>query len=366
MNDLYNCIICNNEYTRKCDLIRHVKLVHDTTCTNYNEYLIKYLNVPHPKCLNCDNLVLIRRDKIFDMCSSCNKLRNNNKLSEIQTKLFSNSDYKTKVIDMRRETTLSKYGVSHISQLESVKDKKKSTALTRYGVNDVMQIPSIKNARLDSLVNNASEINDKRRNAWTDSLKLKSNNSRTETSLIRYGVTHTSKLTTVRNKIRERALNRYSNTDIQAKINHRVLSRYGVTNVSKLTSVKQSITQTSLRKFNSPHYLSSLYRRNREELLGRWLPLDKVNSFRLYHRKCTQLTNKNIKTLYNNWDGTCYYTGVKLITDKSKYNDPLYRTIDHKMSIYNGFKSGASPEQISNITNLCICSRLYNTSKGIK
>lgn len=54
------------------------------------------------------------------------------------------------------------------------------------------------------------------------------------------------------------------------------------------------------------------------------------------------------------------------ITDKTKYNNPMYRTIDHKTSIFNGYMENIEPSIIGGINNLCICSRIYNTTKGIK
>lgn len=77
-------------------------------------------------------------------------------------------------------------------------------------------------------------------------------------------------------------------------------------------------------------------------------------------------TEKWKKELFSNWNGKCFYTNEKLIIDKKQYNNPLYATIEHKISIFEGFKNKLAPEFIGNIDNLCICSRISNTIKGAK
>ena len=67
------CKICTNPFSRKCDLIRHVK-THDSTCTNYNEYFIKYISKVHPICTECGvNIVVVRKDIISKYCKVCGK-----------------------------------------------------------------------------------------------------------------------------------------------------------------------------------------------------------------------------------------------------------------------------------------------------
>ena len=48
------------------------------------------------------------------------------------------------------------------------------------------------------------------------------------------------------------------------------------------------------------------------------------------------------------------------------YNDDKYPTIDHKVSILEGFKNNISHKIIADIQNLCITKRILNTQKGFK
>lgn len=48
---------------------------------------------------------------------------------------------------------------------------------------------------------------------------------------------------------------------------------------------------------------------------------------------------------------------------KLEHTAPNYPTIDHKKSVHYGFINNISPEEISNISNLCITKRSINSTK---
>ena len=98
-------------------------------------------------------------------------------------------------------------------------------------------------------------------------------------------------------------------------------------------------------------------------------------SFEYYSFIVRLETKKHIKLLFKNWDGFDYYTKEKLITNKEfrQVNpgihtslNPLQPTVDHRISIFEGFKKKMNPFKIGHINNLCICSRKLNIDKGIK
>ena len=47
-------------------------------------------------------------------------------------------------------------------------------------------------------------------------------------------------------------------------------------------------------------------------------------------------------------------------------NDRRYPTIDHKISVKNGFINNIDPSIIGNVENLCITKRCINSSKNSK
>jgi hypothetical protein len=69
--------------------------------------------------------------------------------------------------------------------------------------------------------------------------------------------------------------------------------------------------------------------------------------------------------LLESWDGYDFYDGEYIKNNfQLHYFDNKYPTIDHKISIYDGFISGISPVEISNIKNLCFTKRITNIIKN--
>ena len=92
---------------------------------------------------------------------------------------------------------------------------------------------------------------------------------------------------------------------------------------------------------------------------------NKVNENYLFYRnECRRLTERSLKTLFKEWDGIDYYDG-EYIKDNFNldHNDKNYPTIDHKISIYYGFKNSIDPSIIGSLDNLCITKRAINSSK---
>jgi hypothetical protein len=78
------------------------------------------------------------------------------------------------------------------------------------------------------------------------------------------------------------------------------------------------------------------------------------------------LTNKNRNKIFEQWNGLDYYDGEHIDKkDLNKY-DNTYPTIDHKISVFFGFKNGITAEEIAKIENLCITKRIINITKNIK
>ena len=78
-------------------------------------------------------------------------------------------------------------------------------------------------------------------------------------------------------------------------------------------------------------------------------------------------TERNKKKLFKDWDGFDYYDGGYIKENLSlKGTDSNYPTIDHKISIFYGYKNNISPEIIGDISNLCITKRYINSTKNSK
>lgn len=82
-----------------------------------------------------------------------------------------------------------------------------------------------------------------------------------------------------------------------------------------------------------------------------------------YRRRVKRETYKFKKKLYENWDGFDFYDN-EYIYNNTNYRDINYPTIDHKISIYEGFKQEICPTIIGHIDNLCITKKTINSSKN--
>lgn len=128
------------------------------------------------------------------------------------------------------------------------------------------------------------------------------------------------------------------------------LSKMGDKNPAKENDVRDKISRTLIKYFNeNPNYVS------REQL----------DEYKIFRKDVENLTRRNKKYLLENWNGMDYYDLEYIEKNfELEYNDECYPTIDHKISILKGFKSGMSYKDIANIDNLCITKRKLNIMKA--
>jgi len=83
-----------------------------------------------------------------------------------------------------------------------------------------------------------------------------------------------------------------------------------------------------------------------------------------YRNEVRKLSKLSCKLFLKSWDGKDYYDN-EIISDNFNlnHNNKLYPTFDHKISIYNGYLNKIPPNEISDISNLCITKRGINSKK---
>lgn len=361
------CKSCGTySYNRKCELVRHIRKC-DPTCNTYVEYDIKYTyGGMLPRCTCGSNDVNISYKGIEKLCIECSKRQYIDKLSKLALDRFNNAELKKNIFQKRKNTNLVKYGTEYASQSDEVKEKTILNNIEKYGTATTLQLPQVKEARNNSLINDFENINNKRKLAWDAELILKTSKSRQKTLLSRYGVNFCTQIDYVKTKISDSAKLRYMDPTYRSKMQDIIMIKYGVISVSQLPAIQDKIKKTCMEKYGSEYYLGSSMRRDKMEEEGNWLPLSEISEFQKYHRQCIKVTNKHKKQLFNGWNGVCHYTGIVLLTNPSDYNDKLYRTIDHMVPIYLGYITNTNPLIIGDISNLCICSRSFNSFKNIK
>lgn len=185
------------------------------------------------------------------------------------------------------------------------------------------------------------------------------------------------------------------------------LKLYGVDNYSKTDEYKKRVESTNIKKYGfktnliSPDYVKNIKkilndkygtenffdirRKNKTNKRFKKIELDNIlnqkfelseskyqqfnveKDYLLYRNECRRITNRHIRKLFENWNGTDYYDGENIVLNFDlPHNHTDYPTIDHKVSIYYGFINKISPNEIGDISNLCVTKRSINSSKRDK
>lgn len=149
------------------------------------------------------------------------------------------------------------------------------------------------------------------------------------------------------------------------------LDKYGVDNYAKTDECKEKIKNTNIERYGyiAPSGNKDVMSKMVKTRVERGIQNDsiEINEYRLYRKLVRKITDLNKKNLINNWNGYDYYDN-EYIKDNYNFNSNsrLYPTIDHKISIYNGYKNNIPAEVIASLDNLCITKRGINSSKNIK
>lgn len=130
------------------------------------------------------------------------------------------------------------------------------------------------------------------------------------------------------------------------KIIKTINDRYGVRNVMFIDEVKEKVKNSKIRN-------------------GVMLPDELLSDFKIYKRNAMRVTRSNKKYLFEKWDGIDYYDN-EFIQENLKINpiDRKYPTMDHKISIYQGFFNNIDYKIIGSLENLCITKKFLNSRKG--
>jgi hypothetical protein len=156
------------------------------------------------------------------------------------------------------------------------------------------------------------------------------------------------------------------NNKIQYRAYLRNKKRYNYYSCKKCKNKKTDITKKILygdSKYNNPYKMIQT-----KEERGIYIPISSVDNFKKYRKLVNRLTLRNKKLLFDDWDGIDFYDNenIKLNLIKMNSNNMYYPTIDHKISIFEGFHKNIPPYIIGGIENLCITKRKINLLKSNK
>ncbi len=213
-----------------------------------------------------------------------------------------------------KKTNLEKLGVENPSQSKEIKQKKKSTKLTRYGNENYNNMNKHINTRLKN--NNGKYKSDE------ELEKTK------QTCLDKYGED-----------------NVFKSEEIKEKIKKYNLRKYGVEFYNQTDEFKEKHKQTCLKNYGVEYPLQSkiIQQRRRDTSIknGNIIEDKDRNNWDLYKTLVRRITNtQNISSLSNSE-----------LRSRADINPNGYH-LDHKFSIYSGFKRNILPIYIGDINNL--------------
>lgn len=198
--------------------------------------------------------------------------------------------------------------------------------LKKYGTETTLGLKQVMDARQNVHIINQASINKKRKKWWTKENIKKVNNQREKTVWGKYGVSFVNQLEETKEKRKQTCIMKYGvSSPLLVLENRKKMIKKGI--------------ETKIRK---------LYVIAKKD----------CPSFKSYRKLVERFTRINKKPLYENWDGNCFYSKIRL---KKKEE-----SIDHKTSVLFGFINKIAPEIIGGLPNLCICSRLINSRKSYK
>lgn len=139
------------------------------------------------------------------------------------------------------------------------------------------------------------------------------------------------------------------------------MEKYGVSNPAKLSHVKEKVKKTVQDKYGVSNATNSDIAKIKHYILGSQPDPFKDADYESYKATVNRLTTINKQQIGE--PVSCYYSGVLFSTSKDHFNNAVYPTIDHKISIWYGFENDIPPEQIADASNLAWCAKLLNTYK---
>lgn len=239
-----------------------------------------------------------------------------------------------------RETSQKNYGVDNPSSSREVREKVLATVRSKYHVDNVFQDENVKKKIC-------------------------------ETNKANLGVDYPAQSEKVIQKIMASNLEKFGTSwymqtnEFKERYIETMQKLYGVDNYFQLDSFR--------RYLESIHFDIESKRRKTNEDSGVWIKECEKTEFQLYRMKVNNITKKLRSKLFENWDGLCYYTKERLITNeeyvkmnpgKHPNTNRMRPSIDHKISVMYGFLNGIDPQIIGGFDNLCICASYINSVKN--
>lgn len=201
-------------------------------------------------------------------------------------------------------------------------------------------------------------------------------NKTKKTNLKRYGVESPLKCEDILNKFKKTNLEKYGHiccllsSDIKSKTKNTSLEKYGVEIPCTSLSSKNNRRKTNIEKYGVENiFQSEQFKEKRKiyNLKNNLMITSELNDkWKIYKNHVRRITRIYKTELYEKWNGFDYYDNEFIGNYINlHHNHRNYPTIDHKISIFDGFNKGILPEIIGSISNLVITKRSINSRKNL-
>lgn len=183
-----------------------------------------------------------------EICGNINKreLKWSTNTKNMLAKFCSKKCYYLYLAKLRKQTCIEKYGVSNISQLQSVKDKKKETCLEHYGSDNPSKVQEIQDKKIQTNI----ERYGFKSAMHNDQIKLKLK----ESFIKKYGTNNPMHIEKFRNKLMQTNMERFGYSWILSdpktieKTRNTCREKYGVDWPTKIKSIKERISKNNKDK----------------------------------------------------------------------------------------------------------------------
>jgi predicted nucleic acid-binding Zn ribbon protein len=156
------------------------------------------------------------------------------------------------------------------------------------------------------------------------------------------------------------------NSKSRKKFEKKLMEEEGIINPAQRNEVKEKIKETFRKKYNgidNPFGVKTIrdqIRKNKEEQ-GVWIPLDELSDCQKYRLNVDSISRKNFE-LYGEKYLSITPKNKKILNKNKEFRNKL--SIDHKYSVYSGFKNKIDPEIIGSIVNMEIIPVYENSGKN--
>lgn len=193
-----------------------------------------------------------------------------------------------------------------------------------------------------------------------------------KTNLEKYGVKYYSMTDECKEQFKEMCLEKYGvenpsqDKKIKKKRKKTMNERFGVDYYVLSDDFLEKSRKTSMENYGTPHPSMSEERKTiqKENLIKKGYNVE-TDEFKIFKNQTHNQTKKLKKKLLEMWDGYDYYDSEYI---KNNFELPYYHgnypTIDHKITIFEGYKMNMTKEELSKIDNLCITKRCINSKKN--